>query len=382
MPIQRITMMNYGFGDCFLAEGFGSKMLIDCGSLAKPDNMDEVLRKTARRFSSGREEHTLVVTHLHSDHFNQLKNLVPLCGGCSLDAVYMPNMFESKIIAVSFLVMRLLSQDEDPNVYDFYHAVLTSLFDISSLIDDSTEIYMLDRRNISFENSIGSFRVLWPDMDFLKPIWDEPFPEGFENRVFSSYQEYLSHFFASESSRDREGEGGKTYHRVKEPPTEDEVDRKIKEIAGEKNDDEKLTDAQKRKLTDLANNYSLVFDEECSFHRMNGCIFFGDATRTAIKRIHGDFKPWYSVVKVPHHGTRDYWSPDLPDGEVYLIPFGERSGYFLDDAYFWRTTSLSFIRMTMSMHPDYSFYYGASAKIDIIPQVSIAVTLLPSLPIY
>lgn len=62
---------------------------------------------------------------------------------------------------------------------------------------------------------------------------------------------------------------------------------------------------------------------ECSvvFSIRDEVIAFGDATKRVIREIKGTtgFCEKYKVVKVPHHGTRAYWTEELPIAKRYLV---------------------------------------------------------------
>jgi len=102
----------------------------------------------------------------------------------------------------------------------------------------------------------------------------------------------------------------------------------------------KLAKEQMQRLSDFANSYSLVFDND----RNGDCVFFGDADLKAIERIKGDFYPNYRVVKAAHHGTSTHYSPAIPKSEYVFILFGENRRCQIDEAYPKTVSVLSFGR--------------------------------------
>lgn len=62
------------------------------------------------------------------------------------------------------------------------------------------------------------------------------------------------------------------------------------------------------------NNSSVVL--ECP----GETLFLGDIGKEIYKRhIQPHLTDGYKVVKVSHHGTKDYYAPDLPEAKVYLV---------------------------------------------------------------
>ena len=371
MSIQRITMVNVGFGDCFVVDGgnFVSKgsMLVDCGSVSKPSNIKHTIQNVAKTYFSSNRELSLLVTHFHADHYNQLSFFSSAPGHRDLHDIYLPNMFTPEIVSISFYALSQLNPVSDAELYQFYLSILMSTFRISNIVGNRTTIHFLDTRSRTFRNPVNEFRVLWPDMNYLN---------SFANYlVDKTNKETEFAFFFNIIKEDFEVTGGDNQGIVTLNPhpgvTPDlnGIEGQFKDHAKKSVHDQNLNSEQKAALSDLANDYSLVFDDE----QDGRAIFFGDAPKKTIEMIQDDFLPYYSVVKAPHHGTPNYYSLAVPNGTFILVPFGKKGKYQIDDAYFRMGNCLSFCDAVLQN--DYDHYSHPKDSIKVIVSGQETITL-------
>jgi hypothetical protein len=57
-------------------------------------------------------------------------------------------------------------------------------------------------------------------------------------------------------------------------------------------------------------------------HIRDKCIMMGDVPKNILPLIKKDFSPKYIAVKAPHHGTKKYFSGDIPYGTYEIISNG------------------------------------------------------------
>jgi len=73
---MQVTMLNVGFGDCFLFEEDRDVLVVDCGSANGNHTLRSAVDKIQRALDRERTTHrSAMITHFHTDHVNGFKLL-------------------------------------------------------------------------------------------------------------------------------------------------------------------------------------------------------------------------------------------------------------------------------------------------------------------
>lgn len=316
-------MINMGFGDCFVIENEGKKILVDCGSKCKSK-----YRQNLRFVDPDIEE--VLITHFHEDHYNFINE------ACfwNLKKVYLSPLFYS---------------EKDKNVVEVYLFLLfflmkrrfNSFFNLWKWISTQNRIRFLWAGDHFSKNK---FKVLWPkkstkqsslsmiteSIEGILGEVDKYFDNAKEIREkIENFRKYLKRFIDN------------LYYLYKLSQPEDssfqdiEIDHKFKSFFESKTSKDLFTIDEIREIKKIIlsmnnkikndliksmNDCSVVFDGCVNNEKV---LFCADASPNIINQIRKGIElsseKKYKVIKVPHHGTKNY-RVDLPDSEYYFIP--------------------------------------------------------------
>lgn len=280
-------------------------MIIDCGG-----SSGEIALAALQSMSPAR---TLVVTHLHRDHYNALieaaKIQQRILAVRELILPRIPAFVQSKEFKVAFLAMmaRISRAETGVRIYDA--AEWLAKVNCKSFV----------RRFVS-ENDIIEFghrrlRVLWPPVEIR-----EKNALVRVSRALEAYKVALESDEVLREEHKRAAEEFKEFYReTNEFSSEDAL---IEPFEGPAREIPKNTRKAERKLTAVANRLSLAF------HDGSDLLVWGDQEVTEIQaiasRLEKDGLTRFNVMLTPHHGT--YWPSRLrnPHAVVAITSAGKR----------------------------------------------------------
>ena len=342
-----ITFYNVGFGDSFLIRENKNGLLVDCGSKNIGSRKTIMVSKISNDLKSLKND--LLLTHYHLDHYSLLKDICS--NGVYFEKVYVRNL-DAKTLHFTLLnvLTELVKYVKASGDYNSLFGWLNP--NVNVILNHCNYVVGV---NSDFNHTIwlGSTvaNVLWPsstasnDLDTIAEIDNiieevESLLKGandsvvaFLNKCFLSYKKLFRVL------RDREGMvsieeirallGKDTYEEV--PSTE-----QVKAFV----DNLDIPDNLSKRIRDMENHLSIVFEIESKL------LMCGDADDSAMKcaiakyKFDNDLKdkdePIFDILKVPHHGTEDYflekcWNKYRTN---LLIPNSEEyNGWLIHDRY-------------------------------------------------
>lgn len=311
----KITFYNMGFGDSFLIKDDYGKLLVDCGTI---NYCSSVLNKVLNLIGSQvcNNNSDLLLTHYHADHFNKIEDLSNK--GIRFQNIYVRNLGKRSLFF---------------NIYSF----VTNLINYAYLTGDyHTFFFWADpRKLINFLTptghvvgvnnatnnvfSIGKMKakVLWPgiicpyNFSKIKKEFDDllvkyPKIRKLLVRNINFYEQIdLSSIVPRERiqyllNNEDEFINADNQVTVRLEITKIVHDEKFKKII--------------EYMRDYENHLSIVFEVE------NKLLMCGDASKKAMKEVMKSLgNKVFSIVKVPHHGTEDYFLGSLYSSNSTLL---------------------------------------------------------------
>ena len=342
----KLRMYNVEFGDAFLLYGEDENLVVDLGSIQENFDCNPV-RDSICKESAGRQL-SLMLTHFHRDHWSGLQNQSVGHSLPSLKMVYLPDIFQMRVygrldvivrsLLSDFLEAVVLQRDPQFTLADLLRQVLPGLH--------KEKMCFLNRGDI-FHVGGKSYEVLWPRLDykdiifkpekalreFLEQVEDKLAINGAEVKLwdtidaiadvllrdFASRLEYPISAFVRAEQRTYED----LYKRAQKLSEilASEVQREEKEFR------QKIIYYAKRLGADW-NRVSLIF-QEVETENNQGVLMTGDIQKSVLtKLVKGSFgtpklRESYTVIKVPHHGTRTHFCDILPRSRYLCISNGE-----------------------------------------------------------
>lgn len=341
------------FGDSFSILNSNNRLIVDCGSANRDGNLnarDFAYSKIKNEIADNTEKQ-LLITHYDIDHYNGILSIPDYYKQCFKE-IYLPYSIIDKKYVFSKTISRLLLI-APPKSWGFRlsKSIIKLLQKIVALVSDTKKIYMLHGGSNFMIGRLNNC-VLWPDIDIenininyenknclIKNIDDD------ENNEFinlierltiyidNSFEEIITSVDKLENLIDEyfnvinrnnlnEGDGITseliTLIQLQENTVlryHDYIWRDMDEVFGEQI---KLwSRAKYHRLINCMNAISVVF--QC---KDPAYIFMGDLPKPITQYISHRFLDNYKLVKVPHHGTSNYYSDNIPDGEYYIISNG------------------------------------------------------------
>ncbi len=312
--INEIEMYNVGFGDCIICnDGENkSKLLVDCGG---KQNFSKEIVKELNASLKRSQQNYLMLTHFHSDHFNGLKNLD---GSLRFNCIYLPNFLTENILRLEFAsIARSLKNYKNAEYYAALN-LLTCVPNLFRFFANGAKVVFLNKtygfEEMSPQRCPLGLRVLWPDMSYMEQTAksiNALLNQEFSDESKAVLDEYVRHYYRTLMQRT---DNGVLYSQNSNG--EDLLDR-IYECANiNLNISKKLID----KLSKFQNKISLCFDNAIG-RNTKPVLFLSDVTQSGYRQIEkiNDLSPHYSAIKVPHHGTKDYFIDNLPPSDMLLI---------------------------------------------------------------
>lgn len=316
--IKTLKMYNVEFGDCFQLLGTdideNYSLLVDFGSdspKVKVAQIESSIRRTLNTYHPNAKVCGMI-THIHEDHYSLFCNL-PMH---FFDIFYLPNFFSPSIIRMSLFTLIFTARTS--TVYAFAYALLKMIPNLlsSKILRYNSQIHFVQKG----EKIIDDIDVLWPSPTLTTNSALDNIIENFE-AIIRTRDEYTS-IIETVNKLQRQyfsllGEN----HRI----TQTDINMSTAtEILSTLNTLPNLSLGLGKKETktirDIQNNCSIVISKP------NSVLMLGDITAAICnKHIIPIVKNnQYKITKVSHHGTRPYFTKNLPASEYMLIPNGHR----------------------------------------------------------
>lgn len=330
--IKEIEIYNVNFGDCFICSGDDGKMLVDFGSTKE---IHPLVKAEVNNSLMSAKEKIFMLSHFHDDHKN---GIADIDANIKFNRIYLPNFFDKDILTFEFacLLRSGLSSQSGAMALN----LLMCIPSLAKNINSETVIDFCKRGDHKTNNGLDDLRILWPETDKFsydfKSVYSEMLKDIEEAKqkavdvATTKYHEALFRISSRDYSQEKETDAielGKI------------VDNFIEEFCEDKKVI-RLGLSLSRKISKLQNEISLCFDNV----RYNGgtnsrnVLFLGDLPRKFFKIINGDktlpLAEKYSAIKVPHHGTKNYYVEDLPESTHLMISNGKaNSGWEISTLY-------------------------------------------------
>lgn len=323
-------MHDVNFGEAILYHEGKSKLLVDCG--AKFDGAGKLAFDSVKDKLD--EETELMITHFDSDHFN---------GICEIDSehkfkkIYLSNYtYFDDMVKDTLKVWTYLLATNKKNRITSLHKFFMQLKNLVSTIDDIKCVSIGDKIKLDTK----TLEILWPPKnpvinyiaysDRVKSIIEEQACERNPEALSAFFEEAdqyvdtlysLLRFFSKNHIDENQNEENSQYYNYQIFET---LDYKFNELTRLSAKIKFIIEGTASSHIDYITRTTIRNMNECSiiFQCNDEIAAFGDATPRIIKylkinKILSHRK--YKLVKVPHHGTRGYWSEDLPTADYYCI---------------------------------------------------------------
>lgn len=357
--LQNIDIYNVKFGDCFILENAdnthnSNKMLVDFGSVQKI--RQSVINGVNYALTTAKSKY-LMVTHFHSDHYKGIKELNK---NIIFDEIYLPNYFSKDIVKLQFTLLSVLSESHP--AYQIAYNLLSVIPDLFRHLNYKTQIVFVKRGECIY-NNVDSFRILWPNVnsfdDKAKQLYDELINYYNINIEKLSYIEELTEEYFSLVPDSREWEGNSCVLQFEGFELRSERFQQMKtEIdnisIGKEKPKKRLKNSLSKEISSYQNRVCICFDngfENNILH--NKCVLFlsdicsehlqeiiesKDDTQLALLNC-------YNTIKVPHHGTKDYFVENLPLSSHMVVPNGyaKINSWKITALYGWHYKNRKFI---------------------------------------
>ncbi len=364
--INDIEIFNVKFGDCFICKNKASseRMLIDFGSKQKItysiiNEVDFQLNNADKKY--------LMITHFHDDHYKGIKYLY---NTIKFDEIYLPNFFSKDIIKLQYAILFALSPSNQS--YTIANNLLSVIPDLLNHINNTTKI-IFTRRGDRIINYIDTLRVLWPDnTDFDKRA----------NRIYKDILDYYN----IEEKRQIIEELVEEYFSTIPPVREDEnqhrfielndndisrlqslVERMALSLGDYKTHSRRLGSRLSKEISSFQNSICICFDNAVN-NNDKPVLFLSDISLDNYTKIYNNndgikMAEFYKVIKIPHHGTKDYYVNDLPNNDYLIVSNGRAptNSWRITALYGWRYRTSKFICTNYFNACDYEL---ASDKCD------------------
>jgi ribonuclease BN (tRNA processing enzyme) len=347
---MNLTMLDVGFGDCFMLEDSSSRLIIDCGTLNPKEHTNKFDGLFHHMTSNVLPLNAAMVTHFHKDHcsgfvYMAKKNPRPI-----FDTIYLPNILtrDTLIVNAAIIGMAFESIPRELAAAKYQFKVLKALY---GLARPNSEFFFIN------EGSKLSFST--KHFDVYSPIIDSHYYTDYKDKINEIHSalidipEYRQIMELAQRTRlwswaDEPSQSNvETYsvpnaHEIrsvnKELVNGDDLiglQLHIERFAGFLTSQEysTLNEHLRSLLQEIIgfrkdwNEASIVIKSDD-----NSLMMTGDMTRRIYDIIDCKYNlscgTKIKVFKVPHHGTQGtntkYYSNSFPCAEQYLISNGSR----------------------------------------------------------
>lgn len=354
-PTRNITFFNMNFGDSFLINDSGDALLVDCGSIkqskARKKYMVDLIYNETEHLNND-----LVITHYHFDHTSSILNLNNK--GIKFNNIYIRCLdikcfdFDFYSSFVELLLYAMRSHDYNTFIQWLNPSGFINLLYKNGRVHG---VNCANNNKIYFGRTTAN--VLWPSPNDNKLDELEIITGMVESILFDNMADNLKDDFVDLIKRKIKGvhEFYKSiYQRLvnnSEGISKEELNSILNDIDyDEKNDISekviqifintiKIPRYIRKRLSDLENHLSIVFEIDSQL------LMCGDADNSAMNgallnyaNAHGysEIKTdEFEIIKVPHHGTTNYYYDFKNDKASYLIPDSKiyKTSWMIDKKY-------------------------------------------------
>ncbi|MGE5628598.1 MAG: hypothetical protein ACM3X7_10895 [Solirubrobacterales bacterium] len=371
--MNSVTVKCVKFGDSSTIKIDNHQLIIDCGSDSRGNNMtsSEFAYSAIANDLYNDNQTDLLITHFHKDHFNGILNIPELQR--KLTNVYLPySIIQGENIYAGAISKLLVLASPHSWGFRLSSNIINLFLKLECVVLNPTNIkFVRAGDTISIANK--TIRVLWPDCTFdiagLKTVESNVKYISTDTKEVIETQTQISEDFAPTL--------GTMFERLKNEYDElindirsqgydsgeiessqwilnSELEKYLGELHSLKNkdgnnnyDNSKLQNAytnsrkanqhlwsfisnnelltmkiknfsrnQYHSLINTMNALSIVCDLEEQF------VYLGDVPGDVIGHINSSFRAYYQVVKLQHHGTKDYYTNLTPKGAHYIVSNG------------------------------------------------------------
>ncbi len=328
------------FGDCFILKSRTNGMLIDCGSA----NRDQSNCAADFAYGAIKKEiasHTItdiLISHFDTDHYNGILRIPETY---RVKNTYIPYCVTTTRVKIAREISLLLTIAPARKWgFQLSDSIVRLLLHLVKISDYIRPVYR--GKQIPFDSD--SLPVLWPALDMTEQEdcngqlhLTLPTDKDYEQQLFAELTEYIQSEEEIEQIRLAYHRFYKTFLRFFDSLYEQnaaqndfapEVSNAKELLLYVRNEiilkrmdklsawSKKIADHAYHSLINSMNAVSIV----C--HAPQKLLLLGDAPPKIISYIQDDFSPSYQLVKLPHHGTANYYSAQIPQGEYWIISNG------------------------------------------------------------
>lgn len=330
-------MYNVNFGDFFKIDTDNDILINDCGDLLSRrgisnEHLQSILHARCELCRTEKQS-VAIITHFHPDHVNGFtrlsqdirkfsKVIVPYISYDKHTKNYI--LVRLAVFCYTFLPSRSINRL-------FANHFLHQIDLIRDLCDNNSTIYFTSRGDEHRLNDI-TLKVLWPPklINYNTPHKCNYLIEKimyFENMYLSEelrrrYNKIIEELY--EIFRQLNGQ-----FRIENiAEINDNIDIHVKHLINIRNQlNLNYSFYDMSGIRDIVNALSLVYEIHPNITTTddnNSVLMTGDISPEIIDRyICRSTNRHYKMLKAPHHGTNHYYTPNLPNADICLIPHGK-----------------------------------------------------------
>lgn len=319
--IEEVEMFDVRFGDCFVCSNkYRAAMLVDCGSTIASAAVSKKLSMFYHKY--------LMISHFHNDHISGISQLANV----HFNEVYLPNIIDPCIIGLSFATL-LISRKTSP-LHQLALNLLLTIPNIVSCLTYKSKIVFFKRGDV-YCNRLDSFRILWPSFEDNKARTILGQLENYDRRellqrAYAAAREYFGILEDNLTSSDGVEIIEITDNNQGQLSSLSSI---VESFISRQDGELSVSKSLKNSISDWQNEISLCFDNFTDYNRQNNVLFLGDLPKDIFENKlvpYNDIPllPAYRAIKVPHHGTKNYFTDLLPPSDYLLISNGKaRKGW-------------------------------------------------------
>ena len=337
------------FGDSFLIKDDGNGLLVDCGSKNQGPTRKRYMSNLITSHLNKLNDKRLLITHYHSEHINTLFNL--FANGITFNEIYVRDLSRNRLkFDFSSAISSLIIYAKITGDYKSFLAWLRPR-KLKTILAKGGTVYGVnsaDKHTVNIGKTTAN--ILWPSpsveepLDLLHKINEIGeklyglicFDENSKvvrliHRLYDFFDDLIRQAEKEGSFGERAIDGILSKYDENEFPSDSEIEDYLKRID--------ITKKEFKKASDLENKLSIVFEIDSKLLMCGDAD--NDAMDCALKKYEENNdteETAFDLIKVPHHGTEDYYYSKLPSHNetIYLIPNSKQrqgSGWSIFDQY-------------------------------------------------
>ena len=336
---MKLRMINVGFGDCFLLLDENRSLLIDWGSRGfsktKYPSIKYLVKDIKESLFDNKCKNEALITHFHTDHYSGFKQLAKIDSN-TFDGTYIPYLYikqNGRVILLELAIYFYTFLQPTSYAAIISANILNHLKLLSGLTKNNQIKCVFTGKTINFSGLI--LDVIWPDKQFelcgpglttfLGRLEGEAEDIGEFQELKREILDNLKAWYELTS-----GEEVNEDHANTIIERQNELIRRLDEFKNTSTanpfnnvDLNGAKSAYARMFSRSNDSASVVFQSA-----EKGLLMTADIEKEIIDNYLKDrFYENYEIMKVPHHGTGNHYSSNLPKSQIFLISSGERKNY-------------------------------------------------------